>query len=321
MKVGFIGLGKMGNRMVTKLLSEGHEVVVWNRTEEKVSSIKDQVSSHSYKDNLKTAESIQDLVGQLEKPRVIWLMVPAGDATKEVLAEVGKFVEEGDIVVDGGNSKFSDTEEEYKKFEDKNVRFLGIGVSGGLIAATEGYPMMAGGDKSAFDHIKPILDSLAKPRGGYEYFGEGGAGHFVKMVHNAIEYGYMQSIGEGFGVLKNASYKLDLEKVAKLYQKGTLISGFMMERTVEALEKDPKMEQVAGVIGTASGETVWTVDFAKENDLPIEIIERSLEIRRESETDEKIQKSFAARLVGSLRIVFGGHPVRQAQGKPVKNKD
>ena len=312
MKLGFIGLGKMGNRMVIKLLSEGHEVVVWNRTKEKIINLRSQIIE---KDNLIGAESISDLIGKLEKPRIVWSMVPAGDATREVLVEVGKYVEEGDIVVDGGNSKFSDTEEEAKTFKEKNVRFLGIGVSGGIIAAQDGYPMMAGGDKSAFDHIKPVLDSLAKPHGGYEYFGEGGAGHFVKMVHNAIEYGYMQAIGEGFGVLEKAPYKLDLEKVSRLYQKGTLISGFMMERTIEALENDPKMEKVAGVIGSASGETVWTVDFAKKNDLPIEIIERSLEIRRESETDEKIQKSFAARVVGSLRIAFGGHPVLQSKGK------
>ncbi len=308
MKIGFIGLGKMGNRMVIKLLSEGHEVVVWNRTSTKVDELKKD-SKPDWK--LGSADSIEDLVKGLEAPRVVWSMVPAGDATKEVLAEVRKYVDANDVAVDGGNSKFSDTEEEAKKFKEKNVRFLGIGVSGGLIAATEGYPMMAGGDKSAFEHIRPILDSLAKPHGGYDYFGESGAGHFVKMVHNAIEYGYMQAIGEGFGVLEKAPYKLDLEKVSRLYQKGTLISGFMMERTIEALENDPQMEQVAGVIGSASGETVWTVDYAKKNDLPIEIIKRSLEIRRESEIDEKIQRSFAARLVGSLRIAFGGHPVKK----------
>ncbi len=325
-------MGKMGNRMVTKLLSEGHEVVVWNRTEEKVDELKAKIQNSKFKSanqNLEVARSIEDLVKKLDKPRVVWSMVPAGDATEEILNEVGKYVEKGDIVVDGGNSNFADTQRRYEDFRRRDINFLGIGVSGGIIAATAGYPMMAGGDRSAFDNIRPILDSLAKPGGGYEYFGEGGAGHFVKMVHNAIEYGYMQSIGEGFGVLEKSPYKLDLEKVGRLYQKGTLISGFMMERTIEALENDPKMEQVAGVIGTASGETVWTVDYAHKNDLPIEIIEKSLEIRRESETDEKIQKSFAARMVGSLRIAFGGHPVRQApldstrgkQGKPVKKKD
>lgn len=309
MKLGFTGLGKMGNRMVTKLIREGHEVVVWNRTREKIDDLISENEDH--KSQIIAADSIKNLVESLDKPRIVWSMVPAGDATEEILKEVGKYVERGDIMIDGGNSNFADTQRRYGDFRRHGINFLGIGVSGGIIAATAGNPMMVGGDKSAFDHIRPILDSLAKPGGGYEYFGEGGAGHFVKMVHNAIEYGYMQSIGEGFGVLEKSPYKLDLEKVSKLYQKGTLISGFMMERTIEALESDPKMENVAGVIGTASGETVWTVDFAKENDLPVQIIERSLEIRRESETDERIQKSFAARLVGSLRIAFGGHPVKK----------
>ncbi len=302
----------MGNRMVSKLLEEGHDVVVWNRTAEKVDDLISE--NDAYKSQITAADSIKNLVEKLDKPKIVWSMVPAGEATEEVLAEMSKYVEGGDIVVDGGNSKYSDTQKWYETFKNKSIRFLGIGVSGGVIARTAGYPMMAGGDKSAYEEVKPILDSLAKPGGGHQYFGEGGAGHFVKMVHNAIEYGYMQAIGEGFGVMEKSPYDLDLLAVSKLYQKGTLISGFMMERTIEALTNDPQMEKVAGVIGSASGEAVWTVDFAKENDLPIEIIERSLEIRRESETDERIQKSYFARMVGSLRIAFGGHPVKKKLG-------
>src|SRR3989344_8171562 len=297
MKIGFIGLGKMGTRMVIKLQKEGHEVVAWNR------------SDHE----LKNVETIEKLVKGLDKPRVIWIMISAGEATQNVLDELSKYIEKGDAIIDGGNSYFKDTEKRYKDFKNKGIKYLGIGVSGGIIAAKEGYPLMVGGDRSAYEFVRPILDSLSKPNGGHEYFGEGGAGHFVKMVHNGIEYGIMQSMGEGFGVLDKAPYSFDLVKVARLYQKGTLISGFMMERTIEALSDDLKMEKVAGVIGSASGETVWTVDFARENGLPLEIIERSLEIRRESETDEKIQKSFAARLVGSLRIAFGGHEVKKKQ--------
>ncbi len=319
MKIGFIGLGKMGNRMVSKLLEEGHEVIVWNRSPDKISLLRQGFEGQAnFKDNLIEASSVEDLVRQLEKPRIVWSMLPAGEATQEILGEVSKFVEAGDIVIDGGNSRFSDTDLRYDSFGKKGIRFLGIGVSGGVIARTAGYPMMVGGDRLAYLGVKPLLDSLSKPNGGHQFFGEGGAGHFVKMVHNAIEYGYMQSIGEGFGVMEKSPYNLDLLKVAKLYQKGTLISGFMMERTIEALDADPQMEKVAGVIGSASGEAVWTVDYAKENDLPIEIIERSLKIRRESETDEKIQKSYFARMVGSLRIAFGGHSVRQADGKEIK---
>lgn len=303
MKLGFIGLGKMGSRMVGKLADEGYELAVWNRTREKAEELK-----ASYP-KVTIAESIKDLVSELDKPRVVWLMLPAGDATQEILDQVEKNIEAGDILIDGGNAHFGDTQKRFDKFSKARIEYLGIGVSGGIIAAKEGYPMMVGGSKKGFEHIKPVLESLVKPNGGYEYFGEGGAGHFVKMVHNAIEYGIMQSIGEGFGVLEKSPYDLDLVKVAKLYKKGTLVSGFMMDRTIEVLEKDPKLEAIEGVIGKASGETTWTVEEAKKKDLPIEIIERSLEIRNESETDSKIQKSFAARMVAALRAAFGGHAI------------
>ena len=327
MKLGFIGLGKMGSRMVTKLLSEGHEVIVWNRTSTKVDELKTKIAKFkTVAQYLKSVENMKELVDRLEKPRVIWSMLPArsthsvnsvqassgsktGDATQEILDEVEKFVKEGDIVIDGGNAHYTDTQRRFEHFAKKNIKFLGIGVSGGIIAAKEGYPLMVGGDKSAYDHIKPILDSLAKPNGGYEYFGEGGAGHFVKMVHNGIEYGVMQSIGEGFGVLEKSPYNLDLVKVAKLYQQGTLNSGFMMQRTIEALEKDPKLSQIEGFI-EASGEGQWTVEEAKKQNVPVEIIEASLNFRARSRTDKKVSSSFTARLVAALRNVFGGHPVR-----------
>jgi len=296
--------------MVSKLLEEGHVVVVWNRTREKIEILR-SAQNDTARENLKDAGSISDLISQLQKPRIVWSMLPAGEATEEILKQVQDDTERGDIVVDGGNSKFSDTDRWFEKFKEKGIRFLGIGVSGGLIARDAGYPMMAGGDMSAYNEIKPILDSLARPGGGHEFFGDGGAGHYVKMVHNAIEYGYMQAIGEGFGVLEASSYDLDLLKIAKQYQHGTLVSGFMMDRTVDALTDDPKLTNIDGVIGSASGETIWTVDEAKSKNLPIDVIERSLEIRRESETDEKIQKSIAARMVSALRKAFGGHEVEK----------
>lgn len=312
MRLGFIGLGRMGSRMVAKLLEEGHEVVVWNRSKGKVADLKVKIKGKIGK--LEVADSIEDFKGLLAKPRIIWTMLPAGDATEDALSHVHKIVEEGDIVVDGGNSKFTDTDSQHDDFKKKGVRFLGIGVSGGLVAFENGYPLMSGGDRSAYDEIKPILDSLAKPNGGHEYFGEGGAGHFVKMVHNAIEYGYMQSIGEGFGVLEKSPYDLDLKQVAKLYKKGTLVSGFMMDRTLEVLEEDEKLEKIAGVIGKASGETVWTVEQAEKENVPVDVIRRSLEIRNESEVEEKVRKSFSARMVAALRKAFGGHDVKKSNG-------
>ncbi|MDP3987784.1 MAG: decarboxylating 6-phosphogluconate dehydrogenase [Candidatus Levybacteria bacterium] len=314
MRFGFVGLGKMGSRIVLKLLKEGHEVVVWNRSGEAIKQLKLKIqpfdSAQGRNEKLKIAGTIEDLVQSLEKPRIVWSMLPAGDATENILKEVSKFVEKDDIVIDGGNSNFKDTQRRFEEYKKKGIRFLGIGVSGGIIAEKEGYPMMVGGDKSAYQHIKPILDSLAKPNGGYDYFGIGGAGHFVKMVHNGIEYGMMQSIGEGFEVLQKSKYKLDLLKIAKIWQKGTIISGFLMDRTVEALKNDPKLSKVIGIVAE-SGEGRWTVEAAKEEKVPVAIIESSLEYRRKSQTDKKIQNSFTAKLVAALRNAFGGHSVQK----------
>jgi len=312
MKMGFIGLGKMGSRMVIKLQKEGHDLVVWNRSPQGVEEFK--VQSSKFKaavKNLKVAGTIKELVKSLDNPRVVWSMLPAGSPTENILNEVSKLVQAGDIVIDGGNSNFKDTQRRFEEFKNKGIRYLGIGVSGGIIAAKGGYPIMVGGDKSAYEIIKPILDSLAKPHGGHEYFGIGGAGHFVKMVHNGIEYGIMQSIGEGFGLLEKSPYNLDLLKVAKLYQKGTLVSGYMLDRAVEVLSNPSILSSIEGKIAE-SGEAKWTVDTAKEENVDVEIIEKSLEFRRRSQTDAKIQKSFSARMVAALRNAFGGHSIRKA---------
>ena len=313
MKLGFIGLGKMGSNMVTKLLNEGHEVVVWNRSKEKVEDLKVKIQNSKFEiasQNLKVGDSIEDLAKKLEKPRIVWSMLPAGEATQDILDQVEQYADKGDIVIDGGNAYYPDTQRRWEHFSQKGIKFLGIGVSGGVIAAVEGYPLMVGGDRSAYDAIKPILDSLAKPKGGHEYFGQGGAGHFVKMVHNGIEYGVMQSIGEGFGVLEKSPYNLDLLKVARLYQKNTLNAGFMMQRTIEALEKDPDLSKIEGYID-ASGEGEWTIEEAKKQNLPIDIIEESFKFRQKSQKDKNISSTFAARIVAALRNAFGGHAVKK----------
>jgi 6-phosphogluconate dehydrogenase len=169
---------------------------------------------------------------------------------------------------------------------------------------------MVGGDKSAYETIMPLLDSLAKPNGGHAYFGTGGAGHFVKMVHNGIEYGMMQAIGEGFGVLEKSEYQFDLLEVAKLWQKGTIVSSFLIDRAKDALEKDKKLSDIEGVIAS-TGEAEWTVNAAKQESVPVPVIEESLEFRRQSQTDMAIQNSFAAKMVAALRREFGGHDVKK----------
>lgn len=307
MKIGIAGLGKMGGRMAEKLVREGHEVVIWNRTHEKATDLARKLSDPH---NLKVTSSIDELVNNLPSPRIILTMLPAGEPTESLLSNISKLLSGDDILIDAGNSYYKDTDRHYHEFTSRGIRFLGIGVSGGIIAGTEGYPLMVGGDRSAYEHITPILDGLANPHGGHEYFGEGGAGHFVKMVHNGIEYPVMQAIGEGFGVLENSDYNFDLAKVARLYKKNTLVSGFMLDRTVEVLENDPKLERIQGVIGSASKETIWTIEEAKSRELPIESIEQAQNFRIRSEVDQKIQQSFAARMVGALRIAFGGHSVK-----------
>lgn len=314
MKVGFIGVGKMGSRMVIKLLEEGHGVMVWNRSHQAIENLKSQISrlrqGYGRQANLKIAKTIEELVKSLDKPRIVWLMVTAGEATQSVLDEVSKFIERNDIVIDGGNSHFQDTQTRFEQFQKKGIRFLGIGLSGGLIGADKGYPMMGGGDKSAYEFVKPILNSLAKPSGGHAYFGLGGAGHFIKMVHNGIEYGIMQSLAEGFGVLDKSPYQLNLLEVAKLWQKGTLISGFILDRTVEVLSEPSILSSIEGYI-KESGEAEWMIAEARREGVPIEIIEKSLEFRQRSQKDATIANSFAAKMIAALRQAFGGHEVKR----------
>lgn len=309
MKLAVLGLGKMGSRIAKKLLLGGHDVVVWNRSQAPLDELLSQLLPEEKK-HLAVAGSIQEAVEMLSPVRVLWSMLPAGEPTHAVLQEVIKYVSPEDIVIDGGNNYYKNTQKHYEEFHEKGVRFLGIGVSGGIIAVLEGYPQMVGGDESAYEYVKPILDTLAAPHGGHEYVGEAGAGHFVKMVHNGIEYGIMQSLAEGFAVLEKAPYKFDLLKVAKLYQKGTLVSGFMLDRVVDALEKDPDLADIVGQID-ATGEAAWTVEEAAKEGIAVPIISESLEYRKKSQIDKKIQASFTAKMVAALRNAFGGHEVKK----------
>jgi 6-phosphogluconate dehydrogenase len=303
MQIGFIGLGKMGYRMAGKLATDGHQIVVWNRTTETAQKFASQYKSTS-------ADTVEQLVGMLSAPKIVWLMLPAGTATESMLTRITPLLNSNDIIIDGGNAHFSETQARFEHFKQKGIRFLGIGVSGGIIAEKEGYPIMVGGDQSAYEEIKPILKSLSLPHGGYEYFGEGGAGHFIKMIHNGIEYGIMQSLGEGYEVLTKAPYQFDLQKVTALWQKGTLVSGFMLDRVAEAISADPTLREVDGVIA-ASGEANWTVDQATKEGVEVDIIKRSLEYRTRSQVDSNVASSYTAKLVAALRHAFGGHELKK----------
>ncbi len=301
-QIGFLGLGKMGSRMAGKLARGGHTVSVWNRSPERAEElVKNVPSVHSY-------PSIEELVKAMPAPRVLWCMVPAGEPTESLITTVLPLLSSGDMLIDGGNARFSDTERRAAMCAEKSVRFLGIGVSGGIIAETEGYPIMVGGDRSAYDEIVPLLDTLATPHGGHTYFGTGGAGHFVKMVHNGIEYGIMQSLAEGFAVLKNSSYQFDLAQVASLWQKGTLVSGFLLDRTSEVLKEDQNLHPVVGTVAQ-SGEATWTIEEAKKENVAVPVMEASLAYRIASQSDPEIQLSFTAKLLSAMRKAFGGHAV------------
>lgn len=303
--ITIIGLGKMGARMGAKLIDEGHTVYGWD--------VDEQARAVSQDAGIQVPETIEESVyaQQTDGERVVLQMLAAGEPTESSLETVSGLLATGDIIIDGGNARYQDTERRSQEMIARGIRFLGMGVSGGIIAQETGYPIMVGGDKSAYDDVAPILDSLARPHGIHEYLGTGGAGHYVKMTHNAAEYPIMQGLAEAFGILKASEYDFDLEQIARLYTHGTLVSGFMNDRLVEALEADPGLSSYHGEIGSASGEAVWAVEEAKRLGVPTESIEQSIDFRRRSVDDENVSGSFAAKVVAALRATFGGHPVKR----------
>lgn len=312
MQIGLLGLGKMGRLILDKLLADGHEVVVWNRSKEVMDQMNVDKSQFILTQKLRLTHTFDQFHETLLKPSIIWTMLPAGDPTNTILEQIQEYVGKGDVVIDGGNSNFKDSEKWAKEFANKEVKFLGIGVSGGVHARENGCCLMVGGDADAYEYCRAILDSLAKPNGLHTYFGPGGAGHYVKMVHNGIEYGIMQSLGEGLGVLARSEYRLNLLQVAHTWQKGSIIESFLLNMAVDALSKDPTLSQTEGIID-ATGEAKWTVEEAQANKIPIGAIEKSLQFRLESQYDTAIQQTFAAKLVQALRKEFGGHPDKKIE--------
>lgn len=293
-----------------KFLREGHKVVAWNRSTEVLDKLKIDKGEYIVKGKLQTAYKIEGLRDALMKPRVFWLMVPAGEATESVINEVANIAEPGDIIIDGGNAHFKDTQRHFDTLTPKGIKFLGIGVSGGVRGLEDGFCIMAGGSKEGYEYICPALDSLVKPEGGHNYFGTGGAGHFVKMVHNGIEYGMMQALGEGFGVLEKSPYPLNLQDVGNIYQRGSIVRSFLLDMAVNAFREDPGFVGIQGVI-SATGEGKWTIEQARDEHVPVDVIAKSLEFRERSQYDKAVQDSFAAKLVAALRKQFGGHEVKK----------
>lgn len=296
MKIGFVGLGKMGFNMVHRLLINSHEVVVWDRSAESIKEIE--------KLGAIAATSLQDLIDKLPTRKVIWLMVPAGKPVDENLHLLLGLLNKDDIIIDGGNSYWRETQQRSEKAAQKNVHFLDCGTSGGVWGLQNGYCLMYGGEKEAADYVEPVFKSLA-PENGYVYCGPSGTGHMVKMVHNGIEYGMMQSYAEGFEILAKAPYDLNLTKIADAWQYGSVVRSWLLELAVNALKEDPKLEQLKDYVSD-SGEGRWTVQTAMDFDVPAHVITASLYTRFQSRQED----SFAMKMLAALRNQFGGHAVK-----------
>lgn len=296
MKIGYIGLGKMGFNMVERLLEKGHEVVAYNRSEEPVNKIKELGAVG--------VNSLQDLVENLDDPKVIWIMVPH-EAVDSVLAELNLLIKSGDTIIDGGNSNYKNTVIRAEQLKEKGINFIDVGVSGGPSGARNGACLMCGGDKDVFNNLVKLFEDLSVPQG-YGYMGIAGSGHFVKMIHNGIEYGMMQSIAEGFNLMRETKeFKLDLPEISKIYNNGSVIESRLMGWLQSAYKKHGEdLEKVSGKVSN-SGEGKWMVETAEEMDIPIEVIKKSLDFRIKSQDDP----SYTGKILSALRNEFGGHDV------------
>ncbi|GEK34540.1 phosphogluconate dehydrogenase (NAD(+)-dependent, decarboxylating) [Kurthia sibirica] len=296
MQVGLIGLGKMGFNLGLNLMKHTHTVNAFDVNEQAVTNFKEQGGQGF--------TSMQEVVEALPTPRIVWLMVPSGDITKSTVAEITQYLEAGDILIDGGNSHYKESIAFAQQLkEEKGIHFMDIGTSGGTEGALNGACMMVGGDKEAFNHIEPFIKEICVEHG-YVYAGEAGSGHFLKMIHNGIEYGMMQSIAEGFEVLEKSPYDFDYEQVAQVWNNGSVIRSWLMELTQNAFSKDSKLEGIRGVMNS-SGEGKWTVETALELEAPVPVTTLALMMRYRSQEDD----TFTGKVVAALRNEFGGHAV------------
>jgi len=297
MRIGFVGLGRMGANMVRRLLRDGHEVVAYNRTPEKTKEIAGEGATAAF--------SIGELVEKLEKPRAVWIMVPAGDATEAQIEELLEHLEAGDTIIDGGNTNFHDDQRRQRDLAAKGINYVDAGTSGGIWGLQVGYCLMVGGDAAAVTPLEPIFRTLA-PKDGYLHVGGPGAGHYVKMVHNGVEYGMMQAYAEGFSLFDASEYELDNAKIAHLWMQGSVVRSWLLELAGRAFRANgPDLEHLKGFVAD-SGEGRWTVQEAIDHDVPAPVITLSLLTRFRSRQDD----SYGAKVLAALRNEFGGHEVK-----------
>jgi 6-phosphogluconate dehydrogenase len=320
MQLGMIGLGRMGGNIVRRLMRSGHDCVVYDKSDDAVRALAGEGAAPSH--------DLAEFVRRLDKPRAVWVMLPAGAVTHETIVELSGLLEPEDILIDGGNSYFHDDVAHSEMLRGKGIRYLDVGTSGGVWGLERGYCMMIGGDKEAADHLDPIFAALAPGRGaipptpgresrdprveqGYMYCGPAGAGHYVKMIHNGIEYGMMQAFAEGFDILRNVNspavpenrrYKLDLADIAEVWRRGSVVASWLLDLTAIALAEDPNLDEFSGYVED-SGEGRWTVMAAIEQAVPAEVLSAALYMRFRSRQNH----TFAEKVLSAMRKQFGGH--------------
>ncbi|HYV24806.1 MAG TPA: decarboxylating 6-phosphogluconate dehydrogenase [Pyrinomonadaceae bacterium] len=320
MQLGMIGLGRMGANMVRRLMRGGHECVAFDLSADNVKQIAGEGATGS--------DSLEDFIAKLNRPRAVWIMVPAGEATESTVNQLADALESGDIIIDGGNSYFKDDARRALSLKPKGINYLDVGTSGGVWGLERGYCMMIGGPKETFEHLDPIFKTLAPGRGsisrtpgreniggtaeeGYLYCGPSGAGHFVKMIHNGIEYGLMQAYAEGFDIFRNANskelpeeirYDLNLADIAELWRRGSVVSSWLLDLTAMALVEDPELKSYSGFVQD-SGEGRWTIQAALEEAVPAEVLSAALYTRFRSRQEH----TFAEKILSAMRKKFGGH--------------
>ena len=301
MELGMIGLGRMGGNMVQRLLKGGHRVVTYDRSPEAVAASQSQGAVGS--------SSLEDLVANLTMPRAVWVMVPAGQPTEDTIECLIPLLAAGDTVLDGGNSNYKDGIKRADKLAGHNIDFLDVGTSGGIWGLTEGYCLMVGGNKEAFQRLEPVFQTLAPcTDSGYIHAGPSGAGHFVKMVHNGIEYGLMQAYAEGFEIMgAKEEFHLDLAEIAEVWRYGSVVRSWLLDLTAASLAEDPKLESLQAYVDD-SGEGRWTVQESVDLAVPAPVIALSLQQRFRSRQDQPL----SGRVLAAMRNQFGGHAVRPA---------
>jgi len=299
MEIGFVGLGKMGMNMVERLRRDNHKIVAFDLEPEKLQ----EVSTFG----ADGVDSLKAMVARLKAPRGVWVMVPAGEPTEMTINQLAELLEPDDTIIDGGNTNFHDDVRRAGELAKKKLHLVDAGTSGGIWGLKVGYCLMIGGEQEIFRRYEPIFKTLAPPDG-YGYMGGSGAGHYVKMVHNGIEYGLMQAYAEGFEAMHKSEYRLDLAKVASLWGQGSVVRSWLLELTADTLQRDPGLRHIKGFI-VDSGEGRWMVQDAIDKGVSAPIIAMSLFARFRSRADKGAEGTFSEKLVAALRNQFGGHAV------------